>query len=115
MEDGEDMSSEKFYIYLPFMGFREIEEAKKFTIRLDGFEQFDVFIHRSHLEHQWWKITEGMTGLCITGGKTKAWAIDSLYNHLKGITPHVFRSVVDAAVKDHGISPRWEGRYQAGQ
>jgi hypothetical protein len=119
------MSSEKFYINT-FRGWFEVPKFSKVKIAISGFEHFDIAIHRvpnsnpypgEKVGGGYWTISEGVTGMAIglMSHRLQSDAIDEIYKRLATSTPEKFQEMIDLGVKERGVSPRWEGRYQAGQ
>lgn len=89
----------------------KVEGAERLVI--PGFEDFDLFVHRAlgwktkDVANKW-TVSEGMTGLQITSGKTKEEVIDLAKQKLVGSTPDSFLGSIVEGLNKYGVSPRYQ-------
>jgi hypothetical protein len=90
--------------------FEEVPSTDKpKNVVLKGFEDFDMFIHRTS---EGWGITEGRTGLAAGKGKTQAEAIENAIKLAQNVES--LETSIQYGIDNGGLSPRWGGKVEAG-
>ena len=95
--------TDKYYIYIENKGFKEVE--KVIPVKIPGFEKYDLFAHK---EGRKWRISEGKTGLSVTGCfLTREEAIEKAIENLNKYKDKLDKAITNA-IDEVGLSPRYK-------
>jgi len=101
----------KYYIAIHTFGDAVLDSIRYQKIEgkpvsIEGFEEFDLFIHLDHNDTGKWVLSEGKTGLRLFTASTQSYLKELAKKRLKEIG----KDKLQSAIKAQGHTPRYDDR-----